>query len=167
MILWKLSLDICFVKFVIEKRRVWFTTRYVSINGNHWKGMTEWEKRSFQKSVFIWARRKARWHSYWVLPLKPSRVLNRVGGIFQCILNGRSSFFRSWRTHPIRRWSPAGCYKHVPWRQGEIAQLGNFKLDIFVGLLMGQSVMARCRKVGRRRWKYVGNAICSRAFYPL
>lgn len=135
------------------------------MNRNIWEEMSKCEKRSFQKFVFPLEKPKARWLSYWVLLLRPFRVLNRGGGTFQCILNVRSSFFWPWKNHGLRRLALAGWCESVPWRQGKDVQLGNFKLDTFVGLLMGHSVKARRRKAGRKRWKCAGNAMYSRQRY--
>jgi len=56
-------------------------------------------------------------------------------------------------------------YGSVPWKLGEIAQHGNFKLGIFAGLLMERFVTARFKIAGEGRWKYVGSARYSEPCY--
>jgi len=51
----------------------------------------------------------------------------------------------------IEGTGPVGKYKSVLWRSGEIAQRGNFRAGIFVGLSMAQSAEARCKRPGTTR----------------
>jgi hypothetical protein len=105
-------------------------------------------KKDFSKIRRHLGKPRTRWHNYWVLRLKPYRVLNKDGGIFQYMENARCCFFRPQRSCLRRRTKPVGGCENVPWRLGRIVRHGNFRLRMFAGLLMARSAKVKCKRAG-------------------
>ena len=98
-------------------------------------------------------------------PLKPCTVTNRAGEEFQPMQSDKF-FFYSLEIDPLTpTLNHAGSSKIVQANAKNNAQPGSFKLENYAGLLMGQYVNVVRKLTGRKKCKFVKNAVLWRVFF--